>query len=563
MKFKMIILFLTGLLIISCFPETIKAQSQKKPTILILYDISSPVEQTTIHRVDALLSSYGETIVESRASATEKQIKQASTVIYIGMNQVEIPKKQREWINNFSHQKLFIGYNANQFNEFNQLKFNGKSNLVKVGKQTLAKRISFLKTTSPYKKVIEGQTINGVHPVLLKNDKSYYLSLNQWTDEFQWYLQPYIAENTTWFKPPKHKAWIIISGIQPSTSPKRLKQTTDILKKRQIPYALAIAAVEYTNNQKGINKLEEAKELKKELQNQQAQGVPIIANGYGLSYRMDDKVQHEFWDSRFNQPITALNSAQAEKAYSLDAFSSIEAFNKEREKIGRTEKEYTAKRIEDAITELVNAKLYPIAFTIENDHASSYVYEEISKHFSLFFGALQYNDNSSEDTGVQPLITKPAYMNHLQVYSTNIKPVINGLEGEPTLVHELKDLLKIKGSMAGIKINMQLNPKTIERTLDIFESFPQFEWQNLREVKSDVQIKHITIQQTAKGALEVKQQKKYLDFIKKKWQTSPFEFSLWVLFWIVFLFVLIFFLNVIRLRFTLKKRLFEERKPNG
>lgn len=207
--------------------------------------------------------------------------------------------------------------------------------------------------------------------------------------------------------------------------------------------------------------------------------------------------------------------------------------------------------------------MYPIAFTIENDHASSYVYEEISKHFSLFFGALQYNDNSSEDTGVQPLITKPAYMNHLQVYSTNIKPVINGLEGEPTLVHELKDLLKIKGSMAGIKINMQLNPKTIERTLDIFESFPQFEWQNLREVKSDVQIKHITIQQTAKGALEVKQQKKYLDFIKKKWQTSPFEFSLWVLFWIVFLFVLIFFLNVIRLRFTLKKRLFEERKPNG
>lgn len=281
------------------------------------------------------------------------------------------------------------------------------------------------------------------------------------------------------------------------------------MKKRQIPYALAVAAVEYTNNQKGINKLEEAKELKKELQNQQAQGVPIIANGYGLSYRMDDKVQHEFWDSRFNQPITALNSAQAEKAYSLDAFSSIEAFNKEREKIGRTEKEYTAKRIEDAVTELVNAKLYPIAFTIENDHASSYIYEEISKHFSLFFGALQYNDNSSEDTGVQPLITKPAYMNHLQVYSTNIKPVINGLEGEPTLVHELKDLLKIKGSMAGIKINinMQLNPKTIERTLDIFESFPQFEWQNLREVKSDVQVKHITIQQTAKGALEVKQQK--------------------------------------------------------
>lgn len=337
------------------------------------------------------------------------------------------------------------------------------------------------------------------------------------------------------------------------------------MKKRQIPYALAVAAVEYTNNQKGINKLEEAKELKKELQNQQAQGVPIIANGYGLSYRMDDKVQHEFWDSRFNQPITALNSAQAEKAYSLDAFSSIEAFNKEREKIGRTEKEYTAKRIEDAVTELVNAELYPIAFTIKNDHASSYVYEEISKHFSLFFGALQYNDNSSEDTGGQPLITKPAYMNHLQVYSTNIKPVINGLEGEPTLVHELKDLLKIKGSMAGIKINinMQLNPKTIERTLDIFESFPQFEWQNLREVKSDVQVKHIIIQQTAKGALEVKQQKKYLDFIKKKWQTSPFEFSLWVLFWIVFLFVLIFFLNVIRLRFTLKKRLFEERKPNG
>lgn len=42
-----------------------------------------------------------------------------------------------------------------------------------------------------------------------------------------------------------------------------------------------------------------------------------------------------------------------------------------------------------------------------------------------------------------------------------------------------------------------------------------------------------------------------------------FESILWALVLIVSLFVALFFMNTLRLRITLRKRLFEERKTNG
>lgn len=128
---------------------------------------------------------------------------------------------------------------------------------------------------------------------------------------------------------------MIIDGIRPSTSPKQLKTLTDQLKRENVPYALAVSAVEYTANRKSINQLSEAKELRDLLQEEQAKGVAIIVNGYGLSYRQEDQKQHEFWDDKLNQPITALNSAQAKPFYSIEEFSSKEAFQEARKKMDK------------------------------------------------------------------------------------------------------------------------------------------------------------------------------------------------------------------------------------
>ena len=563
MKFKGVLTFFAFLLVVSWIPETTQAQSQKKPTILIVYNATTPMEEKTVHRVDALFSSYGDTVVEPISKITKQQVNEATTIIYIGMNEADISRQPREWIQKFPRQKLFIGYNANQFEAFRDLRIEGMGDFVQIDSKTLTTKIPFLKTTSNYKEVIKGKTLHRTYPILLKHNKDYYLSLNKWTDEFQLYLQPFIANKTTWYQPPKHRVWMIIDGIRPSTSPKQLKTLTDQLKRENVPYALAVSAVEYTANRKSINQLSEAKELRDLLQEEQVKGVAIIVNGYGLSYRQEDQKQHEFWDDKLNQPITALNSAQAKPFYSIEEFSSKEAFQEARKKNGQIEKQYTKQRIQEAVSALSRAKLYPIAFTIENGQASSYVYEEIAQHFSTYFGTLQYSDESSEFNGVQPLVTKPSYMYHLQVYSTNLTPITSNLESEPILIQQLKNLTTIQGSMAGIKINVQQKPEEIARTLSILNTFPQFEWLDLRKIKAKVQVTDLTIIQSDTGKLAVKQENRYIDLIKYKWETSPFEFSLWVLFGIVLLFVALFFLNVLRLRFTLKKRLFEERKPNG
>lgn len=563
MKFKYFLICLVLLLVVSCVPEITQAQSQNKSTILIVYNANTPLEEKTVHRVDALFSSYGDTVVEPIRKMTKQQVNEAATIIYIGMNEAEISQEHRQWMQKFPRQKLFIGYNANQFEAFRDLRIAGTDDFVQIDSKTLTTKIPFLKTTSNYKEVIEGKTIQQKYPVLLKNGKHYYLSLNKWSDEFQLYLQPFIANKTTSYQPPKHRVWMILDGIRPSTSPKQLKAVTNQLEKENVPYALAIAAVEYTADRKSVNQLNDAKELRDVLQEEQAKGVAIIANGYGLSYRPEDKKQHEFWDDELNQPITALNSTQAKPFYTVEEFSSNDAFQEARQKNGQIEKQYTKQRIQEAVSALSRAKLYPIAFTIENGQASSYVYEEIAHHFTTYFGTLQYSDESSEFTGVQPLLTTPSYMHHLEVYSANITPITSNLESEPILIQQLKNLTKIQGSMAGMKINIQQKPEEIARTLAVLNTFPQFEWLDLRKINTKVQVTDLTITQSGTGKLTVKQENRYIDLIKYKWETSPFEFSLWVLFGIVLLFVALFFLNVLRLRFTLKKRLFEERKPNG
>lgn len=54
MKFKGVLTFFAFLLVVSWIPETTQAQSQNKPTILIVYNATTPMEEKTVHRVDAL-----------------------------------------------------------------------------------------------------------------------------------------------------------------------------------------------------------------------------------------------------------------------------------------------------------------------------------------------------------------------------------------------------------------------------------------------------------------------------------------------------------------------------
>jgi len=54
-----------------------------------------------------------------------------------------------------------------------------------------------------------------------------------------------------------------------------------------------------------------------------------------------------------------------------------------------------------------------------------------------------------------------------------------------------------------------------------------------------------------------------IERLKILFDERPFELILWVLVFIVSLFVTLFFISTLRLRITLRKRLFEERKTNG
>lgn len=117
--------------------------------------------------------------------------------------------------------------------------------------------------------------------------------------------------------------------------------------------------------------------------------------------------------------------------------------------------------------------------------------------------------------------------------------------------------------MAGIQINVASSNANTAATLAVFQQFPEFTWLDPGKIPTSVTTDNIEINQYTNGKTTMDLQNKYIYRMKTKLANEPFEFALWILFGIVLAFVTVFFTNVIRLRVTLKKRLFEERKPNG
>lgn len=83
---------------------------------------------------------------------TKQQVNEATTIIYIGMNEADISRQPREWIQKFPRQKLFIGYNANQFEAFRDLRIEGMGDFVQIDSKTLTTKIPFLKQLQIIKK---------------------------------------------------------------------------------------------------------------------------------------------------------------------------------------------------------------------------------------------------------------------------------------------------------------------------------------------------------------------------------------------------------------------------
>lgn len=138
-------------------------------------------------------------------------------------------------------------------------------------------------------------------------------------------------------------------------------------------------------------------------------------------------------------------------------------------------------------------------------------------------------------------------------------------DGEYAL-YDMEQQVRRMASIPNVMIGIAL-PNYFE--VDAVKELAQLLVQNqiniidLRKVASVVKTENVHIQQLADGEQQVTLSFTVIERLKMLFDNRPFEFGLWVLVIVVALFVSVFFINTLRLRVTLRKRLFEERRQNG
>ncbi|MEK5331501.1 hypothetical protein [Lysinibacillus sp. FSL W8-0992] len=195
--------------------------------------------------------------------------------------------------------------------------------------------------------------------------------------------------------------------------------------------------------------------------------------------------------------------------------------------------------IEKSLDYLVLQKIYPTL--ILNDSAFfSGVLRQQENHFYITERDLQtiypYTIAAINDVNVYPL------------YSTQ---------------QSIRNINKAPGSTIGIQYPSYLGAHHVQELVELLNKQVQLEWLDFRKTEQFVQTSNVSIMQSANGEQKIQLSFTKLDRLKKMFDERPFEVVLWLLVIIVSLFVIVFFMNTLRLRITLRKRLFEERKSNG
>jgi len=124
-------------------------------------------------------------------------------------------------------------------------------------------------------------------------------------------------------------------------------------------------------------------------------------------------------------------------------------------------------------------------------------------------------------------------------------------------------LLQVPSSIMGIQYPAYLNATYVQELVDVLNGHPQIELINFRQTNQQVKSENISIVQHEDGEQTIDLSFSKIERLKILFDERPFELILWVLVFIVSLFVTLFFISTLRLRITLRKRLFEERKTNG
>ncbi|MEC1178693.1 DUF2334 domain-containing protein [Metasolibacillus meyeri] len=164
----------------------------------------------------------------------------------------------------------------------------------------------------------------------------------------------------------------------------------------------------------------------------------------------------------------------------------------------------------------------------------------------------------------RPFRIYPSEQNQQFIFPYTVRTELDGSDNPLYRMEQtIEQLLNIPGAIISFQYPSYLEPDYLIDIVNFMKS-SNLKWINFGEKDFSVLTKNVSIAPIdEEGRLHTQLSFSIFERLSLFFDNNPFEFGLWILVITVGLFVAIFFINTLRLRITLRKRLFEERKYNG
>ncbi|WP_342500635.1 DUF2334 domain-containing protein [Bacillus sp. FSL K6-4563] len=539
-----------------------------QPKTLIVYSTPSGEVTPAVHMLDLLASHFSkQTTIVSDEHLAEKRMNEFQQVIYLGEIKRTLSKQTIRAMNE-SQQFIAIGYNAEQLRPFSKLTFHKQdhiSRLKHTHDQTyrqLERRINVL--------TVRGSDLE--NEFLVKKRQSDLPFVTQ-TKEGTAYIgildvvqhNKLLAEVLEKYMPSSVQMktkYLMLGNISPASDEKKLLELGQYVSAQHIPYQIAVTPVWIDRATGDEVTLSDRLKLVNVLKQLQENGASIILHGFSRTYRTEESGQgFEFWDAKYDQPITTNDPKNAEKKQSKSQFPNEKDFHTYTKLNQQQEVAYTEEKLTKGIELLARQGLYPLAFEVPHDAISQKGYEVISKHVSSLFGQVQLSDRTWKTAGASPLVTSPAMLHGMTLYPQQQVEQVSDKEGSNVLTEQtIQSVQHLQSAAIGLSYDVELGIAGLQDLITQMEAIPSSEWLDVKKTKQTVQTAHVKIQTSGNGHIQVEESNIAETKTVKR---SGMENMLRILTVVVMLFIAAFALYTLYLRLTMKKRIFKERKLGG
>lgn len=483
-----------------------RAEEKEKPNVLVIYTTGNQEIGEAQRHLDMLIGHFTDDITfVSSDEVEETHLDGVTHLFYYGQIATGLPSKFTTLFDTYTGTFVAMGYNSDQLgdqfqfitplheNAINQLQLSGDSSL----KQEVYQEVIDMKVSADAQVLIEGTKADTkeIVPVMVQKKDKYFYGIDMSGYEENKLFGEVLHDVFDVQHEDERLAYIRLEDVHPLVESENMQEIAAVLKGKGIPYMIAVIPV-YTDPSSGREyHFSDNPKLLNVLKKMQKDGASIVLHGYTHQFRGSETGEgFEFWDVENNSPIYAAADEQFQLKKKKD-FSTVAAYEKYIEGLQDFERNYTEKKLEKGIHELVNYGLYPLAFEAPHYTMSQNGYAIASEYFSTYVGQVQLSDRDWEIMDSTLYVTTPSFLHGMELLPETIGYVEpHSKQAIPDMIANAKSVSETTDGVVSGFYHPYLGVEGFKELLHELENTSDsLAWIDLKERDVNVQTNEMTI----------------------------------------------------------------------